>query len=456
MLSSDMLFCLCINFIFIFFFFSQGPLQVFRQRESDLLRWFQRVDFKTLRESTFYCFFIFIKQFSHSSEMRLLLRVSKIGIISQQARHYRLKVPKDLEAVVPVPSLHTYTMRVKDPIESLPFYKNILGLEVLHILDVHQNGFRIYYMGARDELRCTPARMKKVPGLESVDANTSHRPGTMDASDYLYHLHTCVLELIHVRGTEEDHKFKISTGNDPPHLGFGGITLQVDNVANICRRLHQNKVKITAEPTAEDASILIQDPDGYAIRLIERQSSVFYSNAKLTPTSLSSCRLRVKDPKASVPFFERFFLMRVVCVHTIGDITRYYMACRAQLDAEGVSDMLFDPRSEDAFTILKTLRVPTIELQHHKGTENYETKYPYHSGNSAPVGFAHLGFMVEDVDELVKAALEAGIYIIKNRGEGAFPQVAWLMDPDGYWIEIYQRCLRDAVIRPPPEEELTG
>eukprot|EP00662_Eupelagonemidae_sp_cell21_P011136 gene11136-60021_t len=48
----------------------------------------------------------------------------------------------------------------------------------------------------------------------------------MDAHDYLHHYHLTVLELIILEGESKDYKFRVSTGNDAPYLGFGGISIQ--------------------------------------------------------------------------------------------------------------------------------------------------------------------------------------------------------------------------------------
>ena len=50
---------------------------------------------------------------------------------------------------------------------------------------------------------------------------------------------------------------------------------------------------------------------------------------------------------------------------------------------------------------------------------------------------------IQNTQEIVAKCVEYGIYVLKNVGEGALPQTAWIMDPDGYWIEVCWRCFYD-------------
>ena len=401
---------------------------------------------------------------------------------------------------IPVPLLHTFSMRVKELRPSLKFYQDALGLQLLHWHYVKDTGFSCAYMGGRPKLRFSPARVESMKQPKD-DASrfkgdpVTPQPGTLEAHDYVFHNTSAMLELIELHDERDNHRFKISSGNEPGSLGYGGCCIMVENLTETCRRLHlHGRSKILAEPTPLDPSVLCTDPNGYHIRLVERRPSMLYSKEVIaeTPNIVSSGRLRTKNPEHSVFFYENVFNMKLLCKeeHASLGLTRYHLACKEQLRLD-VGALSVPPHFDtpEALDFIRSLRLPLLELQHHHGTEHSDS-FSYHSGNSEPLGFSHLGFMVEKVDvcnlshaqprstftptqDVVQKCVDLGVYVLKNRGEGAFPQSAYLMDPDGYWVEvchiraefesgtsltnnnitqIYPRCMRDTIIRTSEED----
>lgn len=55
-------------------------------------------------------------------------------------------------------------------------------------------------------------------------------------------------------------------------------------------------------------------------------------------------------------------------------------------------------------------------------------------------GFSHLPIQVDDLEGLIEALLKAGVKPgpIEHPGGAEGPRVAWLVDPDGYRIELVQ------------------
>lgn len=71
------------------------------------------------------------------------------------------------------------------------------------------------------------------------------------------------------------------------------------------------------------------------------------------------------------------------------------------------------------------------------GTEKQEGKV-YHDGNSEPQGFGHICVSVDDLDEACKFLDSKGVKWKKRLTEGRMKNVAFVLDPDGYWLEVIQ------------------
>ncbi|KAH7942187.1 hypothetical protein HPB49_021785 [Dermacentor silvarum] len=67
----------------------------------------------------------------------------------------------------------------------------------------------------------------------------------------------------------------------------------------------------------------------------------------------------------------------------------------------------------------------------------------YHNGNTAPRGFGHIGIMVPNVAEACARFEKLGVKFVKKLNEGKMKNIAFIQDPDGYWIEIFNNKIVD-------------
>ncbi|KAF2007962.1 Glyoxalase/Bleomycin resistance protein/Dihydroxybiphenyl dioxygenase [Amniculicola lignicola CBS 123094] len=158
--------------------------------------------------------------------------------------------------------------------------------------------------------------------------------------------------------------------------------------------------------------------------------------------------LRIKDPDASLRFYNDCFGMHTVFIFNAGPWTIYYLG----------------PRDVDMSTTGTAKGL--LELYHIPS----DPHSAYTNGNdytSPGVGFGHLGFTVPDVGTVLERVREFGYEVIKPLGESkvtqmglpahvkdaevvegykwVFEQLAFVRDPDGYWVEIVPQ-----VVKPPP------
>jgi len=146
--------------------------------------------------------------------------------------------------------------------------------------------------------------------------------------------------------------------------------------------------------------------------------------------------LRITDPEASLRFYNDCLGMHTVFVMNTGGWTIYYLGPRdVGMQNLGTSSGL-------------------LELYHIPGDRK-----AYRSGNeNGGEGFGHIGFTVPDVEKALQRVSDFGYKIIKPLGEASasqfgvpdfvkdedvaegykfvFRQLAFVLDPDGYWVEL--------------------
>ncbi|MBS9778202.1 MAG: lactoylglutathione lyase [Gammaproteobacteria bacterium] len=141
--------------------------------------------------------------------------------------------------------------------------------------------------------------------------------------------------------------------------------------------------------------------------------------------------LRVKDPEKSLNFYSKVLGMTVLRKLDFPEMKfSLYFLARLRND-EHISDNL-NERTEQTFS-----RESVLELTHNWGSEN-DVELEYHNGNAAPQGFGHICFNVPDLEKAIAWFDSNDVEYIKRPEDGKLKDVAFIKDPDGYWIEIVE------------------
>ncbi len=142
--------------------------------------------------------------------------------------------------------------------------------------------------------------------------------------------------------------------------------------------------------------------------------------------------MRIKDPKISLDFYTRIIGMKLYRKIDFPDMkfTLYFLAMEGDVNNNV-------PEEDNKRTTWTFSQRAMLELTHNWGTES-DINFNYHNGNSEPQGFGHIGFSVPDVYEASNRFEKLGVKFVKKPDDGKMKGLAFIEDPDGYWIEILQ------------------
>ncbi|KPX80318.1 Lactoylglutathione lyase [Pseudomonas amygdali pv. mellea] len=140
--------------------------------------------------------------------------------------------------------------------------------------------------------------------------------------------------------------------------------------------------------------------------------------------------LRVKDITKSLDFYTRVLGFSLVEKRdfTEAEFSLYFLALvdKAQI-----------PEDDKARNEWMKSIPGILELTHNHGTESDATA-SYHNGNSDPRGFGHICVSVPDVKVACERFETLGVDFQKRLSDGRMNSLAFIKDPDGYWVEIIQ------------------
>jgi lactoylglutathione lyase len=154
--------------------------------------------------------------------------------------------------------------------------------------------------------------------------------------------------------------------------------------------------------------------------------------------TLNHTMLRVKDPAVALDFYSRVMGMRVLRKLDFPEM-KFSLYFLARVD--DASDIPEDSGERTAWTFSQR---GILELTHNWGTES-DPDFKYHDGNAQPQGFGHICFSVPDLAAAVSWFDENKVVYVKRPEQGKMRDVAFIKDPDGYWIEIVQANLLKAL-----------
>jgi len=128
------------------------------------------------------------------------------------------------------PTWQQAMLRIADPVKSLAFYQDSMGMTLIDTLDFPQYNFKLYFLTT-------------LPENETYDLI----PGTQEAHDYMWSIEGTALELTHNYGTEDPSFPGYHPGNEDKD-GFGHIAFGTDDVYAACEILEKSGVAFKKKP----------------------------------------------------------------------------------------------------------------------------------------------------------------------------------------------------------------
>ncbi|KTT36824.1 lactoylglutathione lyase [Pseudomonas rhizoryzae] len=140
--------------------------------------------------------------------------------------------------------------------------------------------------------------------------------------------------------------------------------------------------------------------------------------------------LRVKNLETSLDFYTRVLGFTVVDHKDFPD-AKFSLTFLALVDRDQIPT---DPTARQHW---RRSTPGILELTHNHGTEN-DASFSYHNGNSDPRGFGHTCVAVPDIRAACERFEQLGVAFQKRLTDGSMKEIAFIKDPDGYWVEVIQ------------------
>lgn len=139
-------------------------------------------------------------------------------------------------------------IRVKDPVKSLHFYQQVLGMKLFSKREFPNAQFDLYFLG--------------------YDHNPNYTPGSDDKK--LKAARQAIVELTHNYGTESDRDFSYFTGSKEVH-GFGHLAVSCNNPQELVSFMKETSPETVWTMEYDSSGLPIgffNDPDGYSVEVL--------------------------------------------------------------------------------------------------------------------------------------------------------------------------------------------
>lgn len=176
------------------------------------------------------------------------------------------------------------------------------------------------------------------------------------------------------------------------------------------------------------------DPDGYWIEIIGHGRDDENGTSKISSYRFNHTMIRIKDPKASLKFYSEILGMQLVRKAEFKDakFDLYFLSYPKTLPS---GHTLVSTGQSGVNPLAEGEGI--LELTHNYGTEKEEGQV-YHNGNDEPQGFGHIAISVDDIDAACARFDEGGAHWKKRLTDGRMKSIAFVLDPDNYWVEVIQ------------------
>jgi len=243
-----------------------------------------------------------------------------------------------------------------------------------------------------------------------------------------------IIELTHNYGTKNDPNYKTCNGNKDHGKGFGHVCISVDNIQAACKRISDAGYKF--QKKLEDGRMrhiaFALDPDDYWVEIIafnpvDKTEHITETNPETY--RMNHTMIRVKDKDVSIKFYEDVMgmTMKRTSENEAAKFNLYFLGYGPKASEDEPANGVNPNANKEGL----------LELTWNYGTEKQEGKV-YHDGNSDPQGFGHICVSVDDLDAACQRFEDKGVNWKKRLTDGRMRNVAFVLDPDGYWIEVIQ------------------